>query len=228
MTENPTVLDNVLGWLHEGYPEGVPPKDYFPLLALLKRSLTEEEVVKAAQIDPEVDRLRRGDRSRDPHGGPRRDRQGTQPGGDPPGRVAAGLRRLAARSPLAEPPDALGSVSRAVTSGVAAQRVVLGYLDEDQQDAVGIDDMHLVQSPRFLRCLAGDRRRRGPAAPSRRRTRRGPEATSCRPRSACRGRRVRSATGRRKTLCLRRSRGRSPGRVRRGRTAASARSRPAG
>ena len=49
MTENQTVLDNVLGWLHKGYPEGVPPKDYFALLALLKRSLTEEEVIKAAQ-----------------------------------------------------------------------------------------------------------------------------------------------------------------------------------
>jgi hypothetical protein len=49
MTENHTVLDNVLGWLNEGYPEGVPPKDYFPLLALLKRSLTEEDVVKVAQ-----------------------------------------------------------------------------------------------------------------------------------------------------------------------------------
>jgi ribonuclease I len=49
MTENQTVLDNVLGWLHQGYPEGVPPKDYFALLALLKRSLTEEEVVTAAQ-----------------------------------------------------------------------------------------------------------------------------------------------------------------------------------
>jgi ribonuclease I len=49
MTENRTVLDNVLGWLHEGYPEGVPQKDYFALLALLKRSLTEEEVVQAAQ-----------------------------------------------------------------------------------------------------------------------------------------------------------------------------------
>jgi hypothetical protein len=49
MTENRSVLDNVLGWLHDGYPEGVPQKDYFPLLALLKRSLTEEEVVKAAQ-----------------------------------------------------------------------------------------------------------------------------------------------------------------------------------
>lgn len=41
--------DHVLNWLHEGYPAGVPPKDYFPLLALLLRSLSEEEVVKAAQ-----------------------------------------------------------------------------------------------------------------------------------------------------------------------------------
>ena len=49
MTENQTVLDNILRWLHSGYPDGVPPKDYFPLLALLKRSLTEDEVVKAAQ-----------------------------------------------------------------------------------------------------------------------------------------------------------------------------------
>ncbi|MFM9033826.1 MAG: DUF3349 domain-containing protein [Mycobacterium sp.] len=42
-------VDNVVGWLHEGYPHGVPPKDYFPLLALLMRSLTEEEVIKAAR-----------------------------------------------------------------------------------------------------------------------------------------------------------------------------------
>jgi hypothetical protein len=49
MPENRTVLDNVLSWLHDGYPDGVPSKDYFPLLALLKRSLTEEEVVTAAQ-----------------------------------------------------------------------------------------------------------------------------------------------------------------------------------
>lgn len=42
-------LENVLDWLHKGYPEGVPPKDYFPLLALLKRSLSEDEVVQAAQ-----------------------------------------------------------------------------------------------------------------------------------------------------------------------------------
>jgi len=49
MTENQTVLDNVLGWLHKGYPQGVPPKDYFALLALLKRSLTEDQVIKTAQ-----------------------------------------------------------------------------------------------------------------------------------------------------------------------------------
>ena len=42
-------VDNVVGWLHDGYPQGVPPKDYFPLLALLMRSLSEEEVVKAAR-----------------------------------------------------------------------------------------------------------------------------------------------------------------------------------
>ena len=49
MTENKSFLDNVLSWLHEGYPEGVPRTDYFALLALLKRSLSEEEVVQAAQ-----------------------------------------------------------------------------------------------------------------------------------------------------------------------------------
>jgi hypothetical protein len=49
MTENRTVFECIVGWLNAGYPEGVPPKDYFPLLALLKRSLTDEDVVKAAR-----------------------------------------------------------------------------------------------------------------------------------------------------------------------------------
>jgi len=49
MAENQSVFNNVLAWLHEGYPEGVPKKDYFALLALLKRTLSEEEVVRAAQ-----------------------------------------------------------------------------------------------------------------------------------------------------------------------------------
>jgi Protein of unknown function (DUF3349) len=49
MTENKSLFECVIGWLNAGYPQGVPPKDYFPLLALLKRSLTDEEVVKAAR-----------------------------------------------------------------------------------------------------------------------------------------------------------------------------------
>lgn len=48
MTERQSFFDSVLSWLHAGYPQGVPPTDYFPLLALLKRSLSEEEVVAAA------------------------------------------------------------------------------------------------------------------------------------------------------------------------------------
>jgi uncharacterized protein (DUF2267 family) len=49
MTEPQSFFERVLNWLRQGYPEGVPPKDYYPLLALLKRSLSEEEIVKAAQ-----------------------------------------------------------------------------------------------------------------------------------------------------------------------------------
>lgn len=45
---SPGFGDHVLDWLHQGYPHGVPPKDYFPLLALLLRSLSEDEVVTAA------------------------------------------------------------------------------------------------------------------------------------------------------------------------------------
>ena len=49
MTEHTTILENIHRWLNEGYPNGVPPKDYFPLLALLKRSLTDDEVITAAK-----------------------------------------------------------------------------------------------------------------------------------------------------------------------------------
>jgi hypothetical protein len=51
-TENPVPasgrLRGVLDWLREGYPAGVPPKDYIPLLALLRRRLTEDEVREIA------------------------------------------------------------------------------------------------------------------------------------------------------------------------------------
>lgn len=54
----PTVVQKVLDWLHAGYPQGVPPQDYFPLLALLARHLTDAQ---AAEV---VEALQRG---RDPN-----------------------------------------------------------------------------------------------------------------------------------------------------------------
>lgn len=43
--ERPALLARVLHWLREGYPEGVPPKDYSPILALLRNeSLSGEEI----------------------------------------------------------------------------------------------------------------------------------------------------------------------------------------
>lgn len=40
----PRFLNSVLSWLRAGYPEGVPAHDYTPILALLRRQLTDEEV----------------------------------------------------------------------------------------------------------------------------------------------------------------------------------------
>ncbi|KAA1380162.1 DUF3349 domain-containing protein [Aeromicrobium fastidiosum] len=40
----PSFVDSIVGWLREGYPQGVPPQDYVPLLALLRRRLTDDEV----------------------------------------------------------------------------------------------------------------------------------------------------------------------------------------
>ena len=39
---------NVVGWLREGYPAGVPEHDYVPLFALLRRTLSEQEVADVA------------------------------------------------------------------------------------------------------------------------------------------------------------------------------------
>ena len=47
-TSSPSYLQSVLDWLHKGYPDGVPQTDYYPLLALLARSLEEDDVVKAS------------------------------------------------------------------------------------------------------------------------------------------------------------------------------------
>jgi hypothetical protein len=39
----PPILSSIIGWLREGYPEGVPERDYIPLFALLSRELSEDE-----------------------------------------------------------------------------------------------------------------------------------------------------------------------------------------
>ena len=41
-------LSAVVSWLRAGYPEGIPPTDTFPLLALLSRRLSNDEVVTVA------------------------------------------------------------------------------------------------------------------------------------------------------------------------------------
>ena len=43
-----------------------------------------------------------------------------------------------------------------LVAGVAAQRVIVGHLHEDQHHPVGVDDVHLVQPPGFAAGLAGD------------------------------------------------------------------------
>jgi uncharacterized phage protein gp47/JayE len=53
----PPVLNSIVGWLRAGYPYGVPEQDYVPLLALLARRLTSEEVSAVAaelarQVEP--------------------------------------------------------------------------------------------------------------------------------------------------------------------------------
>ena len=40
----PSFLGSILEWLRVGYPEGVPDADYVPLLALLNRRLSDDEV----------------------------------------------------------------------------------------------------------------------------------------------------------------------------------------
>lgn len=44
MTMATNLLTSVVDWLREGYPDGIPPKDFPPLLALLQRTLKPEDV----------------------------------------------------------------------------------------------------------------------------------------------------------------------------------------
>jgi hypothetical protein len=44
----PPLLASILGWLRAGYPNGVPEQDYVPLMALLRRQLSDDEIAVLA------------------------------------------------------------------------------------------------------------------------------------------------------------------------------------
>ena len=44
----PPFLNSLVSWLRAGYPDGVPENDYIPLLSLLARRLTSDEVAAVA------------------------------------------------------------------------------------------------------------------------------------------------------------------------------------
>ncbi|OUC78328.1 DUF3349 domain-containing protein [Gordonia lacunae] len=46
--DRPTLLQKVVEWLRAGYPDGVPHTDYIPLVALLRRQLTDDEVTQVS------------------------------------------------------------------------------------------------------------------------------------------------------------------------------------
>ncbi len=42
-------LTSIVTWLRAGYPNGVPRNDYLPILALLSRRLTADEIIEVAR-----------------------------------------------------------------------------------------------------------------------------------------------------------------------------------
>lgn len=42
-------LDRFINWVRAGYPNGVPDQDYIPLMALLRRRLSDDEVEDLGQ-----------------------------------------------------------------------------------------------------------------------------------------------------------------------------------
>lgn len=46
--DSPSLFESAVNWIRKGYPEGVPPTDFPPLLALLIRTLDETEVTDVA------------------------------------------------------------------------------------------------------------------------------------------------------------------------------------
>ncbi|MEO6955339.1 MAG: DUF3349 domain-containing protein [Antricoccus sp.] len=55
------LLSSVLAWLSAGYPQGVPPQDRFPLIALLRPKLTDEQVKWVAEQIADNNEVSRAD-----------------------------------------------------------------------------------------------------------------------------------------------------------------------
>jgi len=51
----PNIVARVVDWLRTGYPSGLPDQDFVPLLALLRRRLTDTEVAEVAHDLEETD-----------------------------------------------------------------------------------------------------------------------------------------------------------------------------
>ena len=95
-------LSSVVNWLRAGYPEGIPPTDYFPVLALLSRRLTDDDVKAVAK-----ELMERGDFDNVDIGVAITEITDHLPASDDIERVRA---RLAAKGwPLDDPHDAEGS-----------------------------------------------------------------------------------------------------------------------
>lgn len=60
-TTKPSFPLSVVKWLRAGYPEGIPPKDRIPLVALLHRRLTPEQIK-----DVSVELAEAADKAADP------------------------------------------------------------------------------------------------------------------------------------------------------------------
>lgn len=50
MTQHTNLLRAFAEWVRAGYPNGVPQKDYVPILAVLRRQLTEHEADEVAAM----------------------------------------------------------------------------------------------------------------------------------------------------------------------------------
>ena len=94
----------VVDWLRAGYPTGLPDRDFVPLIALLRRRLTDEEVRDVARrlalagVLPDRTRRHRDRHRRGDHGAALRGRHRPRAGLPRRARLAGRLHRLSART----------------------------------------------------------------------------------------------------------------------------------